>query len=239
MFAIQACRLLQRTSASALPQRALSLPLRPLSSQALQSLSLSQSAPERANHTATLATRSAAGAMTQQNATTPPPPSSHSLVAASSNFTSSLSNKISSRRTAQIARHFSSSPSPSPKSSSPPSSPSMAYTVRKVAAPNTLEHRVYVEQDGQPVSPFHDIPLYANAEKTVLNMVVEIPRWTNAKLEVCLLPFMRSLHFSSCRARCCCSRQRSPELPPPAPPFLSEHHLHAASANSIIHDPPC
>lgn len=59
------------------------------------------------------------------------------------------------------------------------------YTVRKVAAPNTLEHRVYIEKDGQPVSPFHDIPLYANQEQTILNMVVEIPRWTNAKLEVC------------------------------------------------------
>lgn len=59
------------------------------------------------------------------------------------------------------------------------------YTVRKVAAPNTLEHRVYIEKDGQPVSPFHDIPLYANQEQNILNMIVEIPRWTNAKLEVC------------------------------------------------------
>lgn len=59
-----------------------------------------------------------------------------------------------------------------------------AYTTRKVAAPYTLEHRVYIEKDGVPVSPFHDIPLYANAEQTILNMVVEIPRWTNAKLEV-------------------------------------------------------
>lgn len=58
------------------------------------------------------------------------------------------------------------------------------YSVRKVAAPNTLEHRVYIEKDGVPVSPFHDIPLYANADQTILNMVVEIPRWTNAKLEV-------------------------------------------------------
>lgn len=61
----------------------------------------------------------------------------------------------------------------------------MAYNVRKIGAPNTLEHRVYIEKDGVPVSPFHDIPLYANAEQTVLNMIVEIPRWTNAKLEVC------------------------------------------------------
>ena len=63
----------------------------------------------------------------------------------------------------------------------------MAYSVRKVAAPNTLEHRVYVEKDGVPVSPFHDIPLYADQEKGILNMIVEIPRWTNAKLEVRLL----------------------------------------------------
>lgn len=60
----------------------------------------------------------------------------------------------------------------------------MSYTIRKIGQPYTLEHRVYIEKDGQPVSPFHDIPLYANAEQTVLNMVVEIPRWTNAKQEV-------------------------------------------------------
>jgi inorganic pyrophosphatase len=58
------------------------------------------------------------------------------------------------------------------------------YTIRKVGAPYTLEHRVYIEKDGVPVSPFHDVPLYANAEKTILNMIVEIPRWTNAKQEI-------------------------------------------------------
>jgi inorganic pyrophosphatase len=60
----------------------------------------------------------------------------------------------------------------------------MAYTTRKIAAANTLEHRVYIEKDGQLVSPWHDIPLYANEQQTVLNMVVEVPRWTNAKMEV-------------------------------------------------------
>lgn len=59
------------------------------------------------------------------------------------------------------------------------------YTPRKVGALNTLESRIYIEKDGVPVSPFHDIPLYANEQQTVLNMVVEIPRWTNAKQEVC------------------------------------------------------
>lgn len=58
------------------------------------------------------------------------------------------------------------------------------FTARKVGAPHTLEYRVYLEKDGVPVSPFHDIPLYANEQQTVLNMVVEIPRWTNAKQEV-------------------------------------------------------
>ncbi|XPS70899.1 Inorganic diphosphatase [Ascochyta lentis] len=60
----------------------------------------------------------------------------------------------------------------------------MAYTTRKVAAANTLEHRVYIEKDGQPVSAWHDIPLYANEQQTILNMVVEVPRWTNAKMEI-------------------------------------------------------
>lgn len=38
-----------------------------------------------------------------------------------------------------------------------------------------------------PISPFHDIPLFANHEQKVFNMVVEVPRWTNAKMEVCQL----------------------------------------------------
>ncbi|KAK3090694.1 hypothetical protein FSP39_013811 [Pinctada imbricata] len=38
--------------------------------------------------------------------------------------------------------------------------------------------------NGNYISPFHDIPLYANDEKSVLNMVVEIPRWTNSKMEI-------------------------------------------------------
>lgn len=62
-----------------------------------------------------------------------------------------------------------------------------AYTIRKIGAANTLEHRIFVERDGVPLSPFHYIPLYANQEHTVLNMIVEVPRWTNAKMEVSVL----------------------------------------------------
>lgn len=61
---------------------------------------------------------------------------------------------------------------------------SQEYQTRQVGAANTLEHRVFIEQNGKVVSPFHDIPLFADESKTVLNMVVEVPRWTNAKLEI-------------------------------------------------------
>ncbi|KAK7459303.1 hypothetical protein CaCOL14_002752 [Colletotrichum acutatum] len=145
-------------------------------------------APSRANHSATLA----AHTKLTSGSPTPPPPS---LLASSANGTPprpsqtagapGIKSKIPSQRTAQIARHFSTIS----KDSDPSfhhQSPAMAspYSLRKVGAPNTLEHRVYIEKDGVPVSPFHDIPLYANQEQTILNMVVEIPRWTNAKLEI-------------------------------------------------------
>jgi len=36
-----------------------------------------------------------------------------------------------------------------------------------------------------PISPFHDIPLRPNpGVNNVFNMVVEVPRWTNAKMEI-------------------------------------------------------
>lgn len=61
---------------------------------------------------------------------------------------------------------------------------SSPYSVRQVGSANTLEYRVFTEKDGKVVSPFHDIPLFANEDRTVLNMIVEIPRWSNAKLEI-------------------------------------------------------
>lgn len=58
------------------------------------------------------------------------------------------------------------------------------YAPRTVGQPYTLDYRCYIEKNGQPISPFHDIPLYANEQQTILNMIVEIPRWSNAKQEV-------------------------------------------------------
>ena len=35
------------------------------------------------------------------------------------------------------------------------------------------------------MSSFHDIPLFADQSNGILNMIVEVPRWTNAKMEIC------------------------------------------------------
>ena len=60
----------------------------------------------------------------------------------------------------------------------------MSYQIEERGCPNTLEHRIFYKQNGQYVSPFHDIPCYANENPKVFNMVVEVPRWTNAKMEI-------------------------------------------------------
>ncbi|OAA48654.1 inorganic pyrophosphatase [Metarhizium rileyi] len=79
--------------------------------------------------------------------------------------------------------------------------PEVTYAVHKIGVPNTLGHKVYIEQQvhqkvvnegreesvklsSKLISPFHDIPLYADKENGILNMIVEIPRWCNAKLEI-------------------------------------------------------
>lgn len=61
----------------------------------------------------------------------------------------------------------------------------MSFSTVQVGQDQTTSYKVYYKnQDGKPVSPWHDIPLFANADKTEFNMVCEIPRWTNAKMEI-------------------------------------------------------
>lgn len=61
---------------------------------------------------------------------------------------------------------------------------SETYTRKVVGTVGSLEYRLYLERNGSPISIWHDIPLYCDDDKKILNMVVEIPRWSNAKLEV-------------------------------------------------------
>jgi len=50
-------------------------------------------------------------------------------------------------------------------------------------------------KQGKFISPWHDIPLYANVDAKTYNMVCEIPRWTNAKLEVYTDRIVRVISF--------------------------------------------
>ncbi|XP_077267231.1 inorganic pyrophosphatase Nurf-38 isoform X2 [Temnothorax americanus] len=63
----------------------------------------------------------------------------------------------------------------------------MSYTTVERGALNSTDYRVFLKNEsGIPISPMHDIPLYANEENKTVHMIVEIPRWTNAKMEICL-----------------------------------------------------
>lgn len=51
--------------------------------------------------------------------------------------------------------------------------------------PNSLSYRAFFKNaEGKYVSPFHDIPMYADESQNIFHVVVEVPRWTNAKLEI-------------------------------------------------------
>lgn len=97
--------------------------------------------------------------------------------------TASSPTNIAAQRSQAIAKHFSTTTPDSMNLYTYSKTPS-PYTPRTIGQPFTTDYRCYIEKDGQPVSPFHDIPLYANEQQTILNMIVEIPRWSNAKQEV-------------------------------------------------------
>lgn len=70
------------------------------------------------------------------------------------------------------------------------------YSVKHVGTPLTTSHRVYLtDSDASRIlSPFHDVPLRASPasgsaggnddSRYIVNMLVEIPRFGNAKMEV-------------------------------------------------------
>ncbi|KAK1239913.1 hypothetical protein MKX08_007355 [Trichoderma sp. CBMAI-0020] len=59
-----------------------------------------------------------------------------------------------------------------------------SLSLREVGARNTADWRVWLEQDGDPISFWHDIPLYPDEKNNnIVNFYVEIPRWTDAKIE--------------------------------------------------------
>jgi len=59
------------------------------------------------------------------------------------------------------------------------------YNIAEFGTKLSTSYGLYIGQESSPISGWHDIPLYADHEQTYLNMVVEIPRWSNAKMEIC------------------------------------------------------
>ena len=67
--------------------------------------------------------------------------------------------------------------------------PCLGYSLvergQKYSGDVSQEYLVYFqEEEGQLVSPWHDIPLYAEETELSVNMVVEIPRFSQAKFEI-------------------------------------------------------
>ncbi|KAL7403746.1 hypothetical protein ABVT39_004476 [Epinephelus coioides] len=74
----------------------------------------------------------------------------------------------------------------------------MHYQTEERGRPHSPDYRIYFKtSDGKYISPFHDIPLIAETEQendvpakkskkseVLYNMVVEVPRWSNAKMEI-------------------------------------------------------
>jgi len=60
----------------------------------------------------------------------------------------------------------------------------MSYNLVQKGSANTHNYRIFYQKKGQFISPFHDIPFKEAADKNVYNMVVEVPRWTNQKMEI-------------------------------------------------------
>ncbi|XP_035516214.1 inorganic pyrophosphatase 2, mitochondrial [Morone saxatilis] len=76
----------------------------------------------------------------------------------------------------------------------------MHYQTEERGRPHSPDYRIYFKtSQGKYISPFHDIPLVAETEQgndvpakkpkkneseVLFNMVVEVPRWSNAKMEI-------------------------------------------------------
>jgi len=59
-----------------------------------------------------------------------------------------------------------------------------AYTAEERGTSQTDTYKVFLKDATGPISPFHDIPLVANAAAKTYHAVIEVPRWTNAKMEI-------------------------------------------------------
>eukprot|EP01100_Stratorugosa_tubuloviscum_P007910 TRINITY_DN327_c0_g1_i1.p1 TRINITY_DN327_c0_g1~~TRINITY_DN327_c0_g1_i1.p1 ORF type:complete len:237 (-),score=123.87 TRINITY_DN327_c0_g1_i1:91-801(-) len=60
----------------------------------------------------------------------------------------------------------------------------MAYGKLTHGEEGTTDFRIFITRDNQVISSWHDIPLHFDTERKIFNYVLEIPKGTNAKLEI-------------------------------------------------------
>jgi len=59
-----------------------------------------------------------------------------------------------------------------------------AFVAVDRGSPYTEQYRIFLKKADKIISPWHDVPLYADEKQKHFNMLCEIPRWTNAKMEI-------------------------------------------------------
>jgi inorganic pyrophosphatase len=60
----------------------------------------------------------------------------------------------------------------------------MAYSYNPISEVGQPKYLGYFKKGWLPISPWHDIPLFAEPEKKIANFVLEIPKGTQPKLEI-------------------------------------------------------
>lgn len=60
---------------------------------------------------------------------------------------------------------------------------SSSFEIERLQISESGEYCLFFKSNGQRISPWHDIPLFADDKCEILNMIVEIPRHSRAKME--------------------------------------------------------
>ncbi|KAL0943436.1 inorganic pyrophosphatase [Colletotrichum truncatum] len=73
-----------------------------------------------------------------------------------------------------------------------------SLSLREVGARNTEDWRMWLEKDGDPISFWNDVPTWPDEnDKQIVNLVVEVPRWQDAKTELARDEPLNPMHHDS------------------------------------------
>lgn len=101
------------------------------------------------------------------------------------NFSMSRGMAVARRRLEMTSGHLQLNRLSSSDSASESVSSTLSeYSPAEIGSKYSADYKSYLIKDDKIVSYFHDIPLDLNTTTKEANMVVEIPRWSNAKFEI-------------------------------------------------------